>query len=357
MVLSIVKELAKTSKCYLHVFCIFNSPFHILISRLKNTRKSYNHLIYVDHSLTFFSFVKKLFCFFFWKKNVIFILSQSYLSDNLFILLLLRVFLNVKIYCYVPIIENFQILDPRFGFLKELFFWNICFFSAHGYIVLTNSQMVFLRNKGFCKKIFVLPNTVLNWPRKYLFKTTLSSNANSFDKVLFLGRFDPHQKGLDILFDYLIKHANYLKDFFSFTFVGSGTYIYKRIENSEVLKDSKLKGFIKVKRWSKSWLELKKHDALILPSRFEGLPLVMLEAFIAGRPVIGTKIKGIKDFVPNSCLFKVGDFQSCINILFSLKNNLYFRNFVVRNNLKTYMHSCSNAVFARKVNSLLKINK
>lgn len=43
-------------------------------------------------------------------------------------------------------------------------------------------------------------------------------------------------------------------------------------------------------------------DALVMPSRYEGLPYALLEAMSAGLPVIGTRVSGIRDLVEDgSC--------------------------------------------------------
>jgi glycosyltransferase involved in cell wall biosynthesis len=45
-------------------------------------------------------------------------------------------------------------------------------------------------------------------------------------------------------------------------------------------------------------------DLLIIPSRFEGVPLVMLEALACGTPVIGSARDGMKDLLPVSWTFE-----------------------------------------------------
>ena len=48
-------------------------------------------------------------------------------------------------------------------------------------------------------------------------------------------------------------------------------------------------------------------DALVIPSRYEGVPLVMLEAMYFGRPVIASAVDGMADTLPPQWLFPTGD--------------------------------------------------
>ncbi len=45
-------------------------------------------------------------------------------------------------------------------------------------------------------------------------------------------------------------------------------------------------------------------DALLLPSRFEGVPLVMLEALARGIPVVGSRCDGMCDILPETWTFE-----------------------------------------------------
>lgn len=56
-------------------------------------------------------------------------------------------------------------------------------------------------------------------------------------------------------------------------------------------------------------------DALVLPSRFEGVPLVMLEALAYELPVIASDRDGMKDLLPAEWLFPVGDTHALMDAL------------------------------------------
>jgi glycosyltransferase involved in cell wall biosynthesis len=65
---------------------------------------------------------------------------------------------------------------------------------------------------------------------------------------------------------------------------------------------------------------IKQSDALLLPSRFEGVPLVMLEAIALGRIVLGSAVDGMKEFLPPEWTFEVGDWPSMFQTIKTLEN-------------------------------------
>ena len=48
-------------------------------------------------------------------------------------------------------------------------------------------------------------------------------------------------------------------------------------------------------------------DTLVLPSAFEGVPLVMIEAILAERPIVVSRVSGLDAYLPNALLFPPGD--------------------------------------------------
>ncbi len=51
-------------------------------------------------------------------------------------------------------------------------------------------------------------------------------------------------------------------------------------------------------------------DCLLLPSRYEGVPLVMLEALARGIPVVGSARDGMRDILPEAWIFEPENAQS-----------------------------------------------
>jgi glycosyltransferase involved in cell wall biosynthesis len=133
------------------------------------------------------------------------------------------------------------------------------------------------------------------------------------DKILFIfvGRI-VNKKGVDVLLKAWAIHEVVMKDTI-LLIIGDDDADIKKIQsgrNSPCYKEClKLSDELQIKRIL--WLGPKDHsndlptyyqasDCLILPSRNEGCPNVILEAMSVGIPVIGTRIPGILDLVEDN---------------------------------------------------------
>lgn len=147
------------------------------------------------------------------------------------------------------------------------------------------------------ERLWVIPNGVDVRPfdtAKPLDKKTLGYDAA--DRLaLFIGRLDP-QKGLPYLLDAAEKVAA-TRPRWKLAMTGrEGTesdWFRDRVAESEILtRHVKWFGF----RNDIPAL-LKTADVLLLPSLWEGMPNVVLEAMAAGRAVIGTDVEGTHELV------------------------------------------------------------
>jgi glycosyltransferase involved in cell wall biosynthesis len=66
-------------------------------------------------------------------------------------------------------------------------------------------------------------------------------------------------------------------------------------------------------------------DAFLLPSKYEGVPMVILEALACGTPVIATKVGGIPDLIKpgvNGLLLESGDARAIAEAVSTLMSSV-----------------------------------
>lgn len=116
--------------------------------------------------------------------------------------------------------------------------------------------------------------------------------------ALFLGRLDPAQKGLDRLVRAIGGERQQLRDW-TFLFVGDG--------EGRAMLDALAGGEngldVRVVPWTDQPAQfLAAADLLLMPSRWEGVPLVMLEAMAMGLPILASPIDVFREYLPAECL-------------------------------------------------------
>lgn len=114
--------------------------------------------------------------------------------------------------------------------------------------------------------------------------------------ALFIGRFDSGQKGLDILIDAIRRSAPFLGDW-TFLFVGEGP------GRAEIETLGQATGAAAVDYRILPWAAdpspyFASSDILLMPSRFEGVPLVMLESMTHGLPMLTSDLDVFADYLP-----------------------------------------------------------
>ena len=111
--------------------------------------------------------------------------------------------------------------------------------------------------------------------------------------ILVVGRLDPQKDPLWLL-DVFPKIQTHLADV-HLAYVGRGPLQSRLVEEIE---QRHLIPFVHVLGWRADVPELlKAADVLVLASRWEGMPNVVLEAFAAGTPVVTTAVEGIAELV------------------------------------------------------------
>jgi glycosyltransferase involved in cell wall biosynthesis len=237
------------------------------------------------------------------------------------------------------------------GALRDWLVKKIYRHIPHAWITLSNEQAIHFREwSRVARPVFVLPNTVAaDIEHAGHREVTLASRAISRPlRVLILGRLDAHQKSLDTLLNFLGFHVELSADF-HFTFVGDGPFREQIEQRLSVFPA--LQKLMSLRNWSATLEVMREHDVLLLASRYEGVPLVILEAMALGLPVIASNLPGTRAMLDSDCLFPTGDYEQAMQLLHSIKQNDR-RMAIIQCNRETFLANASGAAFARAVDAL-----
>lgn len=163
--------------------------------------------------------------------------------------------------------------------------------AIHNYFVsnanhrLTELQMGDrVRNASVVRNPFNVP-----YYNRLPFPTTLQYN------LACVARYEFNAKGQDVLLQ-VMNERKWRERNISVNLYGSGQHEagIKKLIGYFDLSNVNIKGFAKT---SDIWAE---NQALVLPSRFEGLPLALVEAMLCGRFGIVTNVSGNKEVILNN---------------------------------------------------------
>ena len=186
-----------------------------------------------------------------------------------------------------------------------------------------------LESRFGSKKIRVIPNGV----GEQFLKTAETREAASIggQYIFFLGRIDIYQKGLDRLIAAFDMLAGELADI-DLIIAGDGTSsqmaaLRSLISASRYGERVKLAG--KVGPAEAAGL-MRDATLLAMPSRYEAWPLTALEAGIAGTPVVGSDIVGVRDAAPpypraHGCLVPEGDIAALAQAMLKISGDAALR--------------------------------
>jgi glycosyltransferase involved in cell wall biosynthesis len=150
---------------------------------------------------------------------------------------------------------------------------------------------VFAKGARMLERQLKLPEGTVRVIHNGVSDSPIESLARPVDGPLIgtIGRFAP-QKGQDVLL-----HALNLLPGVTAVLVGDGP---DRESLERMARDLGIETRVLLPGWAedpRSWLPT--FDVFVLPSRLEGLPLVIIEAMLASRPVVATSVDGVPEEV------------------------------------------------------------
>ena len=143
------------------------------------------------------------------------------------------------------------------------------------------------------KKIVVIPNGIAIGLEQPITQPESSSVPSGARILLFVGRLE-RQKGIDILVRYASELLNKLPTH-HLVLIGDGSMrpLLESLANDQQLADRI--HCLGQRNDVRSWMS--RSELLLLPTRYEGMPNVILEAMAEGLPVIATRVQGVSDLL------------------------------------------------------------
>jgi len=189
----------------------------------------------------------------------------------------------------------------------------------------TQMQRLIRRDLGSHPDCLVIPNGV----DTRLFRPNPRTSRTSKTRLLFVGRLS-EEKGVDVLINALAALEPKTRRTLRLVIVGSGGKLYatqlRRQVRSRGLQDTvQFAGAIDWKNLPRVY---RSSDIFVLPSRWEAMPLSLLEAMASGLPPVCSDIPGVTQTIVhgrNGLIFTPGDHRALADRLTTLIDDTSLR--------------------------------
>ncbi len=206
--------------------------------------------------------------------------------------------LRIKTLSYIPLCFSFRRMGAKMGLFRDILH-NYHYQVFDGYITISREQAGLLKKRCRHKPQFVLEN-VLELSAQKIKKY----HPGEVLRIGVIGRINFGQKGQDLavaiakkLFKQNCKFKMYI--------IGSGEDEARLIK---IIRQAKLQEQVILKGWQDDKKQIYADlDLVLSTSRFEGVPLTLLEAIWFGRPVLAYLNKATKiyqEYLSDKYLFK-----------------------------------------------------
>lgn len=228
--------------------------------------------------------------------------------------------LSCPLLSYIPLPHTHAEMGAKMGWVRDLFCKSL-YRKPDGYVIISPTLAKMLEKRGASGKIEIVENGI---PLEHLAKTPTREEARieldlPRNAVIWghVGRIEFKQKGQDFslqCFDRFQK--DHPEKSSMLLFAGSGP------DENELKQMISGRSDVRLLPWRNDLRAVyAAMDGLLLPSRYEGVPLVMLEALAVGCPVAGTDRDGMCDWLPPDWRFHYRNQASALTAMAHLCDN------------------------------------
>jgi len=211
--------------------------------------------------------------------------------------------MNINCISYIPVPHRMALMGAKLGALRDMFN-KYLFNKLDGYITISPSMAELLRERGVRCPIDVVYNGIDTENSGGLLKEEACESfglPNNKTIIGMIGRIEFNQKRHNLMLETMHDNPKIFDN--TFLAIMGGGPDEKRLRR--IIADYGMEDRVKLLPWSDNPRTFYNAiDFLMLPSRFEGVPLVMLEALCAGVPVVGSRRDGMADILPAEWLFE-----------------------------------------------------
>ncbi|MEO0509168.1 MAG: glycosyltransferase [Verrucomicrobiota bacterium] len=229
---------------------------------------------------------------------------------------LLKGKVDCPIVSYLPVPHKHAEMGAKLSSFRDVTCRGL-YAEPDGFITISETLARMLRNYGASGRIQVVENGIPL--ERFKNQPTCSEAREQFnlpqDGYLWgqIGRTEFKQKGQDFALELFLERAQRHSDE-HLVFLGSGP-------DAEALKETASKhANVHFLSWTDNPAPLYAAlDAMIMPSRYEGVPLAMLEALANGVPVASTDRDGMRDWLPDAWRFAYRDQTSGLEAMIAVR--------------------------------------
>lgn len=204
---------------------------------------------------------------------------------------------GIKVISYLPYTHSFKKMGAYFGITKD-FLSGFVYRSCNKYITISEC----FRRELYC----INPSSVVELVENFLDDVparVAKIGLNTPAKIFIIGRIYFKQKNHDVFLRAFFEFKKITNLDVELHVVGDGPdkkKLEKLAEKYNIATSVIFHGWL-----SDCWALSQEIDLLVIPSKFEGVPLTMIEAHNRGIPILASAVDGMKDYLPPESCYTV----------------------------------------------------